>query len=274
MKSVTFAVVPAFALGFLTCYFWNGSREAVGNRAADGGKQAEIQASANKTTGSRVEENGRGRRERTDTQDHRKSAIGHFEALAEISPGLIQRLNLNFALLDSSMDANVDNWEMLGIDRETATGIADGIKATLAKHNKEEARSAQKLEYSDSVAKFYLPRLDPATARPFVEEIEGKFSTVFGKALSQELTKSLLERSPNTAGLVGKDRVITVTLTSDEVLEKTQRSYEVRWQVMLENNIPLSERLENIDRMSSYDGRTIFEETPDYLKELIDGKGQ
>lgn len=221
-----------------------------------------------------VDENTRGKRERTDATTPKRTAANHFEAVAEVSPELLQRLNFSFALLDSSMDANVSTWEMLGIDSETAKGVADGIKQTLVKLNKQEAITAQRLEHSDTVTKFYLPRLDPAVAAPIITEIEGRFETVFGKALSQQLTKSLLDRSPETAGLAGKDRVITVTLTSDEVLEKTQRSYEVRWQVMLENNIPLSERLKNIDSMSSYNGTAIFEETPDYLKELIDQKKQ
>lgn len=195
--------------------------------------------------------------------------INKLNALAEESPELMHRLNLGSALLDADLDPNQSTWDMLGFDKEDSEIVSSNVKKTLKSLGKYEAQTFKIIEKTNILTKIYIPKLEPSLASKYISEIKASFSDFFGEELSEQVTKSFIERSPNTAGLLGRDRVISITLTSDDMLSETKRGYQVRFQVINENNLTFPDNIKDLDKNTSYDGTTIFEQTPDYLSDFI-----
>jgi hypothetical protein len=203
----------------------------------------------------------------TESAPKRIEVMNQLGSIAQASPGLIRRLNL--PLFDNNLVPYSSDWELLGTNKETVDVLSNDLKGIFDGIKKSERDSFSVIEQSDSRIQISIPKLKPEEAARKVSQIEDSFSKVFGTELSKLMAQSFIDSHLAILGGVdGRDRVVTITTTTADVLARINRKYEIRTQVLHEGT-KLSDAKGNIDNYSQDNGIELVETIPESWSHLF-----
>ena len=184
-----------------------------------------------------------------------------LEEIASTSPELIKKLYVN--LFDENLDANQEDWRLLGIDEETANSVAGELKDIFNEIKQHEVSNFSVIKQSDKSIQISIPKLPPEEAARRVGQIQQMFGRLFGPKMTVGLTDLFLSRNLSiSGGMVGRHRVVTISVASDDAVNNLGRKYEIRTQVLYAGVDP-ARALENIDNHSEDSGIALVESVPD-----------
>lgn len=192
-----------------------------------------------------------------------------LEDIARISPRLIERFSLQ--LFDDNLNPNTDEWKMLGVDNKAAENLSSDLKSIFEGVRKKEAGSFSILDQSKDQIRIAIPRSSHEDAAAQLEQIGSSFSKVFGDPLSDLMMRQFIEKHLSIAGGIdGRDRIVTITSTSNDVVSRLGRRYEIRTQVLFKGTT-LSEALGNLENYSQDNGIELVESVPESWSHLFGG---
>lgn len=187
--------------------------------------------------------------------------IDQLETMASGNPRLVERLYLR--LFDNNLDLNEDDWALIGINRDTAAIVSEDLKSIFKKIKENEAKNFSIVDQSDRQIKVFLPRIKAEEAASLVAQLQSSFAKVLGPELSKTMTGMFIARQPAiTAGLDGRDRVVTITTASDNAVTELHRKYEIRTQVLYPGT-RLSDAIMDLDNYSQDSVIELVESIPD-----------
>ena len=216
--------------------------------------------------------NGTDPNERTrklDKSDHKtdSNTIHDLEVLARTNPEIIKRLNIY--LLDNNLDPSLSDWKLLGLDSNSANLLSEKIKEIFNSMNEHESNSLEVLNQSEERLILSIKGLDSKKAEEKIQEIQAAFSQVFPSTLSEGLAHSFIGQRPGiTAGLMGRDRIISIETTSDETLNKTGRNFKIHTYTLYKGADP-SEAASDPKKYSDDNGILYTKDIPPRFRHLL-----
>lgn len=194
------------------------------------------------------------------TPDPAAQTIELLEKLAVTNPGIIEKLNLS--LFDSELNPQMENWKILGLDKEEATRIGDRIKHVMETVRKQELEKHSVLQQSDNSVRLALPALDKKASEQRIEDIESSFSGSLDPALSKVLAKKYIDSNPATCGgITGRNRIVTVSMTSEETFKKTGRQFVMDIRTIYEG-AAIKDASENLDSYTASKAEILLPSVP------------
>lgn len=196
-----------------------------------------------------------------------RSTVRQLGMLAATNPELVSRLHLR--LFDANLDPNLADWELLGLGKEDALLLAGDLQKVFAEIRIQEAGNFEVVGQSDTEVRIALPKMSADVAERLRAEIGLSFSKVFDSGLAENFSRSFIERNPTiTGGLMNRDRVVTIRRTSEDVMTRLQRRYEIRTQVLYEGTA-VKDAAGNLENHSQDNGIELVETIPSHWLHLI-----
>lgn len=190
-----------------------------------------------------------------------------LEDIAKASPRLIERFNL--AMFDNNLNPNLKDWELLGLNKEDAEVVSNDLKSIFQKIKDKEVNSFSIIDQTENRVQISIPKFGNEDAAKHLAQIENSYAKVFGPELSKQMTRLFVDtHSAIAGGINGRDRVITITTASADVISKTNRKYEIRTQTLFEGT-KLSDALGNLANYSQDEGIELVEAVPDSWAHLF-----
>lgn len=187
--------------------------------------------------------------------------LDQLETIADTKPELIRKFYIT--LFDGDLNPNFDSWKLLDIDEEAAASLAGDLKSLFNEIRKDELGSFSIVSQTDDEIRISIPKMNPDAAALRVTQIQNSFSRLLGPEMTQGMTDVFLNNNLSiSGGLLGRDRVVTISTASEDAMENLGRKYEIRTQVLYEGT-DLSKSLENIDNHSQDCGVELVEDIPE-----------
>lgn len=181
-----------------------------------------------------VESGGLPQRGRTrDTLAHREASldpkietVNLLERLAACNPSVVSRMNLY--LFDPDLKPQMENWEVLGLDKQEIESITKRLKNTMEEIKNEELKKYTVLQQKDNSLTIGLEPFSESLAKEKIGKIESSFASSLDPELTKILAKKFIDSSPSIcAAITGQARIVTVTPTSEDLFKQTGRQFNM-----------------------------------------------
>jgi hypothetical protein len=130
--------------------------------------------------------------------------------LVEENPKLIERLNLAF--FDEDLEIRENDWELLGINMETAERVRRKVDVIVSKIKQFEVESFEIVENSDDFLQLGLPPVPKEQRQYYLDQLSDAFEAAFPRKTAVLLgMRFLSQNSSMTGGVTGLARIISVT---------------------------------------------------------------
>ncbi len=196
------------------------------------------------------------------------SAIKEIESLSAANPKLAERFQL--FLFDSDLKPIEDDWDLLGVDKDSVGVLAADLKRILDDIKNYEFENFDIRSTSEHQVELALPAMNEEESSRRLAQIESSFSQIFGPEGAKTMTAVFLRHhAAKTAGITGRDRVVRVrSLDSTEAGTTTDR-FAIDTYILFEGN-----KLTNIEGdVSRYASLTVMgksSEIPESWRHLFE----
>jgi hypothetical protein len=226
--------------------------------------ESDLGANAHPESPSKNASNGSGR---LSEKPNSIPILDQLETIAYTKPELMRKFHIT--LFDEDLNPNFDNWKLLDIDEEAAASLAGDLKALFHDIRKDELGNFSIISQTDDEIRISIPKMNPDAAALRVTQIQNSFSRMLGPEMTQGMTDVFLNNNLSiSGGLLGRERIVTISTASENAVENLGRKYEIRTQVLYEGT-NLSNALDNIDNYSQDCGVELVEDIPERWSHLF-----